>query len=443
VISPARIAAAVALLSAACRPGGVPAPRCPESVDDGVACTVDACDPATGIVMHLPDHGACPEGQGCSAVGGCSAAAFTCDALRRAAGTAFTFRIVAEGLVGPVHVAAPEGDAARLFVVEQRGLVRVVRAGQVLEPPFLDVTAKVAAGGERGLFSIVFHPQFETNGKVYVAYTDRDGDVRVSEFVAPDPRGDVADPGSERNLLTIEHSTFENHNGGSLAFGPDGLLYAGVGDGGGGGDPSGNAQDTSSLLGKLLRIDVASPAAPAPGNPFGNAVYHYGLRNPWRFSFDRRTGDLYLGDAGQDRWEEIDFQEAAAPGQPPAPGTNWGWNRMEGNHCFAPATGCTTAGLRLPVVEYPHPQGVAAIGGLVYRGVVMPDLAETGTYFYGDLTGFVRTFRMVEGAATAQADVTAALGGPLPGLTSFGEDGCGELHVVAFDGKVRRLVPAR
>jgi glucose/arabinose dehydrogenase len=350
---------------------------------------------------------------------------------------------VVSGLAQPVHAAAPRGDAERIFVVEQAGRIRLVVGGRILATPFVDLTAEVAAGDERGLLSVAFHPDFASNGKLYVHYTDLGGDVRVAELTAADPMGDTADPATLVNLLTVEHSTYANHNGGSLAFGPEGHLYVGVGDGGSGGDPLGSGQSTTSLLGKLLRIDVAAPATPVAGNPFGNAVYHLGLRNPWRFSFDRETGDLYVGDVGQDAWEEIDFQAAAGAGLPPAAGTNWGWNVMEGNHCFAPPTGCNTAGLALPAVEYSHAEGASVIGGFVYRGVALPDLAATGTYFYGDLTGFVRTLRMVGGAPVDASDVTAALGGPFPGLASFGEDGCGELLLVTLGGTVHRLVPAQ
>jgi len=424
----------------------------PLPVDDGVACTADACNPLTGAISHTPQDAACPAGQTCSATLGCQTPAAGCGALQPVAGTAIRLQPLASGLASPVHATAPRGDAARLFVVEQPGRLRLVKGGVLQTAPYLDLIGQVSLGGERGLLSVAFHPSFASNGRVYLYFTGNgtghpdagaSGDIRIVEITVPDPAADAPGPTSSlplRNLLTVPHPTFANHNGGQLAFGPDGKLYAGTGDGGGGGDPGGNGQDTASLLGKLLRIDVDAPATPVPGNPFGSAVYHYGLRNPWRFSFDRATGDLYIGDVGQDAREEIDFQAAAAPGQPPAPGTNWGWNVMEGFLCFSPATGCSQAGKALPLLDYPRAVGVTVTGGFVYRGPVMPDLA--GTFFYADAgSGFVKTLRVAGGLPTAQLDVTSALSGPLPGLVSFGEDGCGELLVVRISGSVSRIVP--
>jgi glucose/arabinose dehydrogenase len=436
----------------ACNPATGAITHTPVAVDDGVACTADACNPATGAVTHLPQDAACPSGQTCSATLGCQAPASGCGALQPVAGAAIRLQaLVASGLSSPVHAAAPRGDATRVFVVEQPGRVRLVKGGVLQTAPWLDVSAQVAFGGERGLLSVAFHPAFATNGRVYLYFTGNGtghpdagaaGDIRIVELTVPDPAADAAGPLASlslRNLLTVPHPSFANHNGGQLAFGPDGRLYAGTGDGGSGGDPNGNGQNTASLLGKLLRLDVDTPATPVPGNLLG-AVYHYGLRNPWRFSFDRLTGDLYIGDVGQSAREEIDFQAAAAPGQPPASGTNWGWNVMEGFLCFSPATGCDQAGKTLPLLDYPRSVGVTVTGGFVYRGPVMPDLG--GTYFYADSgTGFVKTLRVAGGQPTAQADVTGALGGPLPGLVSFGEDGCGELLVVGIGGSVSRIVP--
>jgi glucose/arabinose dehydrogenase len=328
-------------------------------------------------------------------------------------------------------------------VVEQGGTIRTVEGSAPGLVPFLDISARVLSGGERGLLSIAFHPRYAQNGRFFVQYTASPaGQVRISEFRVPDPAAGAADPGSERVLVAIDHSTFPNHDGGQLAFGPDGLLYAGVGDGGGEGDPSGNAQATSSLLGKILRLDPDAAATPAPGNPFGNAVYHFGLRNPWRFSFDRVTGDLYVGDVGQDRWEEVDFAASPGGGAAPPAGTNWGWNTLEGLHCFSPPTGCDATGKTPPIVEYSHAEGFAVTGGFVYRGSAMPDLAATGTYFYADFGGFVRTLRVVAGAATDQRDVSAEFSGA-GNLSSLGEDGCGELYVVSYStGSILELVPS-
>jgi glucose/arabinose dehydrogenase len=362
-----------------------------------------------------------------------------CAEIAPVAGTAFASRLMVAGLASPVHLAAPDGDL-RLFVVEQGGTIRIVEDCRVAPAPFLDISGRVLAGGERGLLSVAFHPGYALNGRLFVHYTARApaGQVRISEFRAPDPAGGTADPGSETVLLAIDHP-LGNHNGGQLAFGPDGLLYAGVGDGGGAGDPNGNAQDPSSPLGKLLRLDPDSPATPVAGNPFGNAVYHLGLRNPWRFSFDRLTGDLYVGDVGQGAFEEVDFAASAGGGAPPPPGTNWGWNALEGFACFEPPAGCDAAGKTPPIVAYPRAEGTAVTGGFVYRGRALPDLA--GTYFYADYgSGFVRTFRAVNGVATEEGDATAAFPGA-GNVSSFGEDGCGELYVVSHGGEVRKLVP--
>ncbi len=433
-------AAATAALAVllGCTAATEPAPRCPASVDDGIACTVDRCDPATGAVSHVPDDAACPAGQTCSPALGCVAAAGGCDALPRVSGTGIRLEPLSLGAFATalVDLAAPPGDARRLFLVEQAGRIWLVLDGQRLAAPYLDLTDRVAYGGERGLLSLAFAPDFAASGRLYVNYTLLgSGDVRISELTAPDPGGTSADPASERVLLTVGHSTYPNHNGGRVVFGPDGWLYASVGDGGGAGDPLGSGQNTASNLGKLLRIDPANPAAAVPGNPFGTPVYHWGLRNAWRYSFDRLSGDLYIGDVGQDAWEEVDYLAAGAGPAPPA-GLNWGWNVMEGDHCYG-ATTCNQAGLSLPVLEYDHSQGCAVTGGFVYRGPVMPDLAATGTYFYADYCGgWVRSFQIAGGAATNPTPRFSGLGN----VTSFGEDGCGELYVVTTDG-VSRLAP--
>ncbi len=412
---------------------------CTQPVDDGVACTVDACNGATGLITHSPSSGLCGAGQLCSATAGCQDAP-QCAALPRTAGTAVKLQpVVSQGLDAPVHVASPPGDAGRLFVVEQSGRVRLVVNGELRATPYLDITGRVAFGGERGLLSIAFHPSFAANGRFYVNYTDGEGDVRISEFRAADPAAEAADPASEIILAEIPHREHDNHNGGMVAFGPDGYLYASVGDGGGSGNPLRTAQDPASLLGKLLRFDVESPSTPVPGNPNGNAVYDRGLRNPWRFSFDRQTGDLFIGDVGQGDREEIDFKAAAAPGQAPPPGTDWGWSVKEGTLCFPETATCDSSGLTDPVLDYGRAEGLVVIGGHVYRGVSLPDLAATGTYFYADSgSGFVRTFRVVNGQAVDQQDLTTQLRVPVP--VSFGEDGCGELYLVDLLGTVSKIV---
>jgi glucose/arabinose dehydrogenase len=273
-----------------------------------------------------------------------------------------------------------------------------------------------------------------------VHYTDTNGDTHLSQFtVSSDP--DVADPASEQIILTADQP-YNNHNGGQVLFGPDGMLYLGLGDGGSEGDPQGRGQDLSDLLGSILRLDVrsTSPYAVPPDNPFvGQAgvqpeVWSYGLRNPWRFSFDRTTGDLYIGDVGQDSFEEVDVAPAAAGS---GKGLNFGWNIMEGTHCYN-ASACNQSGLTLPVLEYPHSEGCSVTGGYVYRGSVIPALQ--GLYFFGDYCqGTVRSFRYQGGSATELTDwPTLRPGGS---ITSFGEDAAGELYVVIQSGSVFKIVP--
>ncbi len=349
---------------------------------------------------------------------------------------------LAAGLRNPVDVQAPPGDRARLFVVEQAGRIRGLRDGALREPPFLDLAARISAGGERGLLGLAFHPGYASNRRFFVNYTDPAGDTVIAEFrTSADP--DLADAQSERVLLRVDQP-FSNHNGGGLAFGPDGKLYLGLGDGGSGGDPLGNGQSLDTLLGKLLRIDVdaGAPYALPSDNPFANRpgargeIWAFGLRNPWRFAFDRLTGDLYVGDVGQGRREEIDVGLATRRG-----GENYGWNVSEGNLCFAPSSGCDTRGQTLPVLEYDHSQGCSVTGGVVYRGCRMPGLQ--GTYFYGDFcTGFVRSFRLEAGRAVDARDWTAGLGGGLSQVSAFGVDADGEVLVLDYDGELYRLAPA-
>lgn len=348
---------------------------------------------------------------------------------------------VASGLATPVFLTAPPGDASRLFVVEKRGTVRIIRGGTVVAAPFLDLSGTVSGGSEQGLLGLAFHPEYATNGVFVVNYTDRAGDTRISSFrVSADP--DRADAATEAVLLTIDQP-FSNHNGGMLAFGPrDGRLYIASGDGGSGGDPQGNGQRRSTLLGKLLRVTITSSGqlAVPTDNPFvGDAaarpeIWSYGLRNPWRFGFDRTTGDLYIADVGQNDREEINVAAATAFGR----GANYGWNIMEGRRCFSPPGNCDQTGLTLPVLEYDHSQGCSVTGGYPYRGTAMPTLQ--GTYFYGDYCGgWVRSFRFAGGQATEPRDwPDLAPGGQ---ITSFGEDAAGELYVLTAGGRVARIVP--
>ena len=348
---------------------------------------------------------------------------------------------IVSGFSSPTFLTAPPGDADRLFVVERDGLVRIARNGAVEPNPFLDISGSVLAGGERGLLGMVFHPQYATNGHFYVNYTVAGGDTQISRFtVSGDP--DMADAASEASILTVVQP-YSNHNGGMLAFGPDGMLYVGLGDGGSGGDPDGNGQDPSTLLGSMLRLDVdgGSPYAIPADNPFvahqsyRAETWAYGLRNPWRYSFDRQTGDLYIADVGQGAVEEVSFQPAASPG-----GENYGWRITEGSRCYDPAVGCSRAGITLPVHEYGHSAGCSVTGGYVYRGTGSPSLA--GRYFFGDFcSGWIRSFVIDGGAASDLQDHSADVAA-VSQLASFGEDGAGELYVVSLGGTVYRIAGA-
>jgi len=351
-----------------------------------------------------------------------------------------TARLMASGFRNPLDVQAAPGDRERLYVAEQGGRIRVVRNGQLQTAPFLDVSGRLSTGGERGLLGLAFHPQFATNRRFFVNYTNPRGDTHVAEYRAASP--DEADPASERLLLTAAQP-FANHNGGGLAFDASGRLLIALGDGGSAGDPLGNGQRLDTLLGKILRIDVDSgaPYAVPADNPFRDTagaapeVWAYGLRNPFRIAVDRPTGDLYIGDVGQGRVEEIDVGFASRRG-----GENYGWNVTEGSQCYSPASGCNRTGLTPPVYEYSHPEGCSVTGGVVYRGCRMPDLA--GTYFFGDFcTGIVRSFRLANGQATDVRDWTAGLRG-IDSPTAFGLDADGEVYVVDYDGEVYRLEPA-
>ncbi len=356
--------------------------------------------------------------------------------------TGLVYEKVADGLSFPVFVDAPAGDD-RLFVATKDGQVHIITDGATLVEPFLDVSEQTNNEGEQGLLGLAFHPDYATNGLFYVHYSDRHGDTKIFEYrVSSNP--DLADPETARLLLVVTQPA-GNHNGGMLAFGPDGYLYIGLGDGGGSGDRYGNGQRPDTVLSALLRIDVdeGDPVGGdaygiPPDNPFvdgGGAaeVWAYGLRNPWRFSFD---GDLlYIGDVGQNKWEEIDVASAGAAG------LNYGWPIMEGTHCFSPSSGCNTAGLNLPVIEFSHPDGCSVTGGYVYRGRAIPELA--GRYFYSDYCGgWLRSFVYENGAATDQQDHTGEVGA-LVSVTSFGTDALGEIYVTTAGGDVWRLVPKR
>jgi glucose/arabinose dehydrogenase len=350
-----------------------------------------------------------------------------------------TLELVANGFQSPVHLTHAPTDSSRLFVVERGGVIRIIKDGAVVPTPFLDISGRVKAGGEQGLLSVAFHPLHDANREFFVLYTDLNGDSRVSRFLTDGTDPDVADPSSEFLVLFAEQP-YTNHNGGLVAFGPDGMLYVGLGDGGSGGDPLGNGQDSTTVLGAILRLDVdgGSPYAIPTDNPLvsdaaaAEEIWVYGLRNPWRYSFDRETGDLYIGDVGQGAWEEIDVQPSVSAG-----GENYGWNVMEGAHCYN-AGSCDQAGLVLPTVEYPHTGGACSVtGGSVYRGGLLPDLV--GRYFYADYcAGWIRSFRYSGGVAVDPRDHSGDLG-TVPQIVSFGEDATGELYIVSLSGSVYRL----
>jgi glucose/arabinose dehydrogenase len=341
-------------------------------------------------------------------------------------------RRLAGDLAQPLHLTHAGDRSGRLFVVEQAGLIRVVRDGRVLPTPFLDIREKVVAGGELGLLSVAFHPRYAANGRFFVNYTAQDGRLRtvVAEYRVSRSHADVADP-TERVVLEVPQP-FRNHNGGLNAFGPDGRLYIGMGDGGSAGDPQKNGQRLDTLLGKLLRLDVdgGTPYRAPADNPFVTRagarpeIWAYGLRNPWRFSFDPGTGRLFAADVGQNNLEEVNLVER---------GGNYGWNIMEGSQCFRSAP-CDAAGLRLPIAEYSHALGCSVTGGYVYRGAAVRGL--TGRYLFGDYCSG-RLWVLTE-EADGRWTMTTLLPTNLS-ISSFGEDEAGEIYVVDHRGGVYLL----
>ena len=341
---------------------------------------------------------------------------------------------IAGGLANPLYVTGAGDGSGRLFIVEQAGRIRILIDGALLLTPFLDIRSKVRAGGELGLLGLTFHPDYSTNGRFFVNYT-RDGPAGLETVIAEysvfggDPN--QAAPETERILLTFPQP-FANHNGGMLSFGPDGMLYIATGDGGSGGDPQGNGQNLNTLLGKILRINVDSgvPYGIPADNPFvslpgRDEIFAYGLRNPWRISFDRQTGRLFAGDVGQSSYEEIDLIEK---------GGNYGWNTMEGAHCFSPPTSCNTAGLMFPIDEYGRKLGSSVTGGYVYRGRAVPSLA--GKYLFADFgSGILWALTELSNGQWRREELLRT------GLniSSFGEDDAGELYLVEYGGTVRKI----
>ncbi len=342
---------------------------------------------------------------------------------------------VATGFDHPVFVCAAPGDA-RLFVVEQPGRIRWVEDGKPSASVFADLTSIVAYGGERGLLGLAFHPDFAHNGQLFVDFTDKRGDTQIVRYTVRRDRSAI-EPASAKPILTVKQP-FANHNGGGIAFGPDGMLYIGMGDGGAGGDPFGNGQNPRSLLGKMLRLDVdhGEPYAIPAGNPFKGRekdgapeIWALGVRNPWRWSFDRTAKQLIIADVGQNKFEEINVVDAARGG------LNYGWNVREGLHGFG-LPRPRPANLVEPVIEYDHDDGCSVTGGYAYRGKAVPKLA--GHVFFSDFCrGFIRSFKYENGRAVQLTEWNV---GPVGPVSSFGEDTAGELCVVTHDGVIRRLV---
>ena len=340
---------------------------------------------------------------------------------------------VASGLSQPVFVTSAKDGSGRLFVVEQTGKVRVIKGGVLLFTPLIDLTAAISKGGERGLLGLAFHPSFKTNGLFYVYYTRTDGDLVIDQYKTSAANGNVADPTTLRRILTIDHPE-DKHNGGTIVFDKAGYLFVGTGDGGTGGAL---AQNKDSLLGKLLRINVNGSVGSRQytipsGNPYVGTtgldeIWSIGLRNPYRFSFDRLTGDLWIGDVGQNTYEEVDRSTVAGSNR--GRGVNFGWNTMEGRHCFSPMTGCSTTGRLFPVVEYPHSQGCSVTGGYVYRGKAVPSLV--GRYVFGDYcSGMI--WSVPKGGASPMTK--SLVMDTSYSISSFGEDEAGELYVVDRGG---------
>jgi glucose/arabinose dehydrogenase len=356
---------------------------------------------------------------------------------------------VVSGLTMPVTVTNADDGTGRIFIVEQDGQIRILINGTILPTPFLDISDLVSCCGEQGLLSLAFHPDYTTNGFFYVDYTDNDGNTVVARYTVSENDPNVADPDSAQTVLT-QVQPFSNHNGGQLAFGPNGYLYIAFGDGGSGGDPQDNGQNLETWLGKILRVDINGDDFPGdphrnyavpPDNPFVNdpealdEIWAYGVRNPWRCTFDRVTGDFFIADVGQGNWEEIDFQPAASTG-----GENYGWDVLEGMHCFedVPPGSCNdflNGGSTLPVLEYNHSLGCAVTGGYRYRGQLYPQL--NGIYFYSDLcSGIIWGAVQQDGRWKSEQLLASGLT-----VTTFGEDETREVYVADYGaGTLYRIV---
>ena len=346
-------------------------------------------------------------------------------------------QLVVSGLNAPVDFQSSHDGTGRFFVVEQGGTIRIVKGKKVLAAPFLDISSIIVSGGETGLLGLAFHPQYKTNGRFFVNYTRSvNGQLQtaIAEYHVSPTNPNLADPNSGKVLLSFDQP-FSNHKGGQLAFGPDGFLYIGTGDGGSGGDPFGNGQKLSTLLAKMLRIDInsGSPYGIPADNPFVGVngakgeIWAYGFRNPWRFAFDDKLSKrLFVGDVGQDNWEEVDIVTK---------GGNFGWNIMEGNHCYPPGSNCNQTGLIPPIAEYSHSEGIAVIGGYVYRGSAIPALK--GLYVFGDFgSGQLWTLQETQPGIWQRAPLLSTG----INISAFGRAGNHELYVLEYGGNLYKLV---
>ena len=351
-----------------------------------------------------------------------------------AGGAVPALEVVAQGLSSPVAITNARDGSGLLYITLQEGRIVILDGATVRAQPFLDVRSLVSCCGEQGLLSVAFHPSYPSNGLFYIDYTDRNGDTVVARYRRSSEDPARADPSSAVTLLHIDQP-FSNHNGGQLLFGPDGYLYIGMGDGGSGGDPGNRAQNLGELLGKILRIDVdhGSPYAIPPDNPFVSRdgarpeIWAYGLRNPWRFSFDT-GGNLFIGDVGQNAWEEIDVEPPGTGG-----GRNYGWRLMEGTHCFNPASNCDGSSLVLPIAEYSHSMGCSVTGGFRYRGRFS---RFRDRYFYADYCSGILWAATESSAGAWSSEQLLTVNAQ---ITSFGEDEAGELYLTDQGGKIFRL----
>jgi glucose/arabinose dehydrogenase len=343
----------------------------------------------------------------------------------------------ASGLSEPVYVTSARDGTGRLFIVEQTGRIKILKSGTVYTSPFLNIASQVSGAEEQGLLGLAFDPHFTSNRKLYIDFTDVNGNTVIRQYRTSSTNPNLVATSSARTILKISQP-YANHNGGMLAFGPDGYLYIGMGDGGSGGDPGNRAQSTGTLLGKILRINVNGTTStrnylipssnPYVGRTGLDEIWQLGLRNPWRFSFDRSTGNLWIGDVGQSRWEEVDRAVRTSSGA--GRGVNWGWHVLEGFACYSPSTGCSTAGKTMPVLAYDHSNGRCAVtGGYVSRGPAVPAL--NGGYVFADYCS--GEIFVINSTAGSRPTPVRLLDTSLT-ISSFGEDSVGNLYLLDHGG---------